>query len=187
MPTKNFFQLSLAPTCSSSFLYTTNKTPSQHATGMLLNCRTLQTTHDGMASGLCRHLRHLRHWMHDSMPSSPCEHLEHLGHLGHLGYLGIIGNLNTLNPYSLDTTPIDSYCRAFITEMNPEDGGVSEGYYIDNLLNHLSIATPLLPIERHIRQTALDGHGSPLVGETYIKWIDTQMGMTHLSPLLTDS
>jgi hypothetical protein len=91
--------------------------------------------------------------MHDGMPSSSC------GHLGHLGYLGIIGNLNTLNPSSLDTALTDSYCGVFITEMDPENLGPSEGYYVDNLLNPLSTATPLLP-------------------DPHIKQIDAQMGMT---------
>jgi hypothetical protein len=158
MPTKNFFQhLSLAPTCS-SFLYTTCKTPipfSSYLTGMLsncnpswlssgmmLNCRTLQTMHNGMPSSHCGHLRHLRHWMHNNMPSGPCIYLRHLSHLG---YLGIISNLDTLDPYSFDTTLIDSYHRAFITEMDPDNPGLSEGYFVDNLPDPLSIATPLLP------------------------------------------
>jgi hypothetical protein len=85
------------------------------------------------------------------MPSSLCIHLGHIGHIGHighlshLGYLSTIGNLNTLNPYPLATTLMDSYHRAFITEMDPNNPGLSEGYFTDNLLNPLPTTTPLLP------------------------------------------
>ena len=118
--------------------------------------------------------------MHD-MPSGHPGHLGHLSHLSHpshlshLGYLGTIGNLDTLNPYSLDPALADSPLEAFITELDPEDPGPSEGYYKDDLLDPIPINTPLLPpcLDRHYtsqthRQVldtldfpidALDGHG----------------------------
>jgi hypothetical protein len=65
------------------------------------------------------------------------------GHLGHLGYLGTIGNLDTLDPYSLDTALTDSPLEAFITKLDPEDPGPSEGYYKEDLLNPLSYCHPL--------------------------------------------
>jgi hypothetical protein len=110
------------------------------SSSMMLNCRTLQTMHD-MSNGHIRHLGHLRHQTYSGMPSGLYILLGHLGqlghpsHLGHLGYLSNIGNLNTLNPYSLTTTPIDSYFGAFITEMDPNDPGLIKGYFTDNLLN----------------------------------------------------
>jgi hypothetical protein len=85
-----------------------------------------------MSSGSCVLLEHLRQ-------------LGHSSHLGHLGYLSNISNLNTLDPYPLDTAPIDSYNGAFITEMNPDDPGPSEGYFTDKLLDPLPTDTPLLP------------------------------------------
>jgi hypothetical protein len=127
------------------------------SSGTMLNCRTLQTMHNDMSSS---HLRHLRHWTYSGMPSSLCIHLRHLGHpghLGHLGYLSIIGNLDILNPYPLTTTLIDDYHRAFITEMDPNDPGPSEGYFANNLLNPLSTATHLLP-DYYTSQTTLNGH-----------------------------
>jgi hypothetical protein len=87
------------------------------------------------------HLRHLgllsilSYWM-DDMPS---------GHFSHLVYLGTIGNLDTLDPIPLATTLTDSYHGAFITEMDPDDPGPLEGYFVDNSLDPLSTATPLLP------------------------------------------
>ena len=187
IPIKNFLQhLSLAPTCS-SFLYTTCKTPipfSSYITGTLLNCtfcfpkpssnitlncRTLQTTHDDMPSNHLKYLRHLRHWMHSGMPSDAyvlLRHPRHPSHPSHLSYLGTIDNPNTLNPYPLYTTPTDSYHRAFITEMPPNDPGPSEGYFTDNSLNPLPTATPLLPHytsqSPYISQIALDGHSSDI-------------------------
>jgi hypothetical protein len=89
------------------------------------------------------------------MPSSPCILIGHPSHPSHLGYLGNIGNLNTLNPYLPDPTPTDSYHRAFVIEMDPNDPGPLEGYFIDNLLNPLPIETPLLP---YISQAASSGH-----------------------------
>jgi hypothetical protein len=136
------------------------------SSGTMLNCRTAQTT-DNMASGHHGHLRHLRHlgifgyWM-DNMPSSHSSHLGHPSHLSHLGYLSTISNLNTLNPYLLATTPTDSYHGAFITKMDLNDPGLSEGYFVDNSLDPLPTATPLLPhyISQfpYTSQTALDGH-----------------------------
>jgi hypothetical protein len=126
--------------------------------------------HD-MPSGHDGHLRHLRllgilgYWM-DDMPSGHPGHLGHLSHLSHpshlshLGYLGTIGNLDTLNPYSLDPALADSPLEAFITELDPEDPGPSEGYYKDDLLNPLPIDTPLLlPClnQHYTRQIALKG------------------------------
>ena len=99
----------------------------------------------------------------DDMPSS---HLGHLGHLRHLSYLGTIGNLNNLDPYSLNTTPTDSSPKAFITELDPKDPGPSKGYYEDDSLNPIPIATPLLPTT------------PPSGGRTHIRQIDAWMGMT---------
>ena len=62
--------------------------------------------------------------------------------------------------------------------MDPKDLGPLEGYYVDNSLNPLPIATPLLPTEHYNRQTALDRHDSPLEGEPHIRQIDAQMGIT---------
>jgi hypothetical protein len=117
--------------------------------------------------------------MHDGMPNGLCGYLRHLGHLSHLSYLGTISNLDTLNSYSLNTTPTDSYYRAFIIKMDPKDSGLSEGYFTDNLLNPLPTATPLLPTQgAYTRQIALNGHGSPPEGEPHIRQIDAQMGIT---------
>jgi hypothetical protein len=81
-----------------------------------------------------------------------------------------ISNLNTLDPYPLTTALTDNYHKAFITEMDPDDPGPSEGYFMDNSLEPLPIATPLLSHytsqttpNRHSPDTsldALDGHGS---------------------------
>jgi hypothetical protein len=142
--------------------------------------------HNGMPSSPCKHLRHfgllrlLSYWTYNGMPSGPCRHLRHLGHLcylgtignlnplgtiGNLNTLGTIDNLNTFDPSLLDTALIDSYHGAFIIEMDPKDLCPSEGYYVDNLLNPLPTATPLL----------LDPH---------IRWIYAQMGMTQLDLLI---
>jgi hypothetical protein len=127
--------------------------------------------YDGMPSSPCKHLRHfgllrlLGYWTYNGMPSGPYRHLRHLGHLCYLGTIGnldplsTIGNLNTFDPSLLDTALIDSYHGAFIIEMDPKDLGSLEGYYVDNLLNPLPTATPLL----------LDPH---------IRWIYAWMGMT---------
>jgi hypothetical protein len=66
----------------------------------------------------------------------------------------------------LDTAPTDSPLEAFITELDPEDPGLSEGYYEDDSLNPLPIATPMLPMD------------PPSQGGLYIRQIDTWMGMT---------
>jgi hypothetical protein len=121
---------------------------------------------DDMPSSHHRHLRHLGllsilgYWM-DDMPSSHSGHLRHLSHLSHLGYLGTIGNLDTLDPYPLDSAPTDSPLKAFITKLDPEDPGLSEGYYEDDLLDPLPISTPLLPAT------------PPFEGGPYIRQIDT--------------
>jgi hypothetical protein len=130
----------------------------------MLNCRLTQTMYD-MPSDHVGHLRHLRHWMYSGMPSGPYIILRHLGqlghpsHLSHLGYLGNIGNLDTLDPYPLDSALIDSSLEACITELDPTDPGLLEGYYKDNLLNPLSTDTPLLPdyYISHTSQIALNG------------------------------
>jgi hypothetical protein len=96
----------------------------------------------------------------DDMPSS------YLGHLSHLGYLSTLSNLNILNPYTLDTIPTDSPLKAFITELDPKDPGPSKGYYEDDSLNPIPIATPLLPTT------------PPSGGRTHIRQIDAWMGMT---------
>jgi hypothetical protein len=194
MPTKNVFQTSsLAPAHSSyPFLYTVYKRPissyvtsmslncttldSQPSSGITLNCRTTQTM-DNMPSSHHRHLGHLRllsilsYWT-DDMPSGHSGHFRHLSHLGHLSYLGTIGNLNILDPYPLDSTLTDSPLEAFITELDPEDPDLPEGYYEDDLLDPLPIATPLLPV-------ALPSKGGP-----YIRQIDAQMGITQLNSLV---
>jgi hypothetical protein len=124
---------------------------SQPSSSMMLNCRTAQTM-DDMPSSYYRHLRHLgllrilSYWT-DDMPSGHLGHLRHLGHLGHLSYLSTISNLDILNLYSLDTAPTDSQPKAFITALDPKDPGLSKGYYADNLLNPIPIATPLLPTD----------------------------------------
>jgi hypothetical protein len=133
-----------------------------------LNYRLTQTMHD-MPSGHVRHLGHLRHlrhlrrWTYSGIPSGPyviLGHLRQLGHpshLGHLGHLGNISDLNTLNPYPLEPAPTDSQLEAFITELDPTDLGPSKGYYKDDLLNPLSIDTPLLLpcLNRHYTSQAL--------------------------------
>jgi hypothetical protein len=135
------------------------------SSGMMLNCRTAQTM-DDMPSSHHRHLRHLGllsilgYWM-DDMPSSHSGHLRHLSHLSHLGYLGTVGNLDTLDPYPLDSAPTDSPLKAFITKLDPEDPGLLEGYHEDDLLDPLSISTPLLPAT------------PPFEGGSYIRQIDT--------------
>ena len=93
------------------------------------------------------------------MNDMPSSHSGHLRHVSHLSYLSTISNLNILNPYPLDSAPTD---RAFITELNLEDPCLPEGYYEDDLLNPLPIATLLLLHYTsqfpHTSQTALDGH-----------------------------
>ena len=112
---------------------------------------------DNMPSSHHGHLRHLgllsilSYWM-DNMPS---------GHSSHLVYLGTIGNLDTLDPYPLDSAPTDSPLKAFITKLDPEDPGLLEGYHEDDLLDPLSISTPLLPAT------------PPFEGGSYIRQIDT--------------
>jgi hypothetical protein len=136
------------PLTSMSLNCTTLNPFPEPSSGMMLNCRLTQTMHDMPSShdGLLRHLGLLgilSYWM-DNMPSSHLGHLGHLSHLSHLGYLGTISNLNTLDPYSLEPTPTDSPLIAFITELDPECPGLSEGYYKDDLLDPLPIDTPLL-------------------------------------------
>jgi hypothetical protein len=132
---------------------------------------------DDMLSGYHRHLRHLRllsilsYWT-DDMPSSHLGHLRHPNHLGHLGYLSTLGNLDILNPSSLDTAPTDSQPEAFIIELNPKGPGPLEGYYMDDSLDPIPMATPLLPTI------------SPSKGRTHIRQTDAQMGMTQLNSLI---
>jgi hypothetical protein len=99
---------------------------------MLLNYRTAQTT--------------------DDMPSSHPGHLRHLRLLGHLSDLGTLSNLNTLDLYSLDLTLTDSPLQAFITEVDPTDSCLSEGYYEDDSLDPLPVTTPLLLTPRRPTQ-----------------------------------
>ena len=79
-------------------------------------------------------------------------------------------------PHSLNTAPPDSYCRAFITQMDPEDLGLSEGCFTDDLLIPLPMSSPLLPWPQDI--DALNGHSLSPWERMYIKQIDAQMGMT---------
>jgi hypothetical protein len=133
-----------------------SQTPSQNpSSSTTLNCNLAQTMHDMPSShvghlGHLRLLRHLGHWMYSSMPSSPYVVLRHLrqlrhpSHLSHLGHLGNIGDLDTLNPNPLNPAPTDSQLEAFITELDPMDPGLSEGYYKDNSLNPIPTDTPLI-------------------------------------------
>jgi hypothetical protein len=86
---------------------------------------------------------------------------KHPSHPSHLSFLSNIGILDTLNPTPHDTTPTDSHHKAFITEMDSNDPGLSEGYFADNSLNPLPTDTPLLPTHytsRHYtNQTTLNG------------------------------
>jgi hypothetical protein len=98
-------------------------------TGMLLNCRTAQTS--------CNMpVRHLEHWTYCRNPHyiilRHLRQLRHPSHLSHLSHLSNISDLDSLDPSSLDPTPTDSLPGAFITEMDPMDPGSSEGCYVDN-------------------------------------------------------
>jgi hypothetical protein len=160
MPIKNFFlSLSLTPTCSSPYyplLQSTdtslNCQPQNYhpMSSITLNCRLTQTMHD-MPSSHVRLLRHLRHWTYSDMPSSPYIILRHLRQLSYLGHLGNIDDLDTLDPYPLNPTPTDSQLEAFITEPDPMDPGLLEGYYEDDSLDPISTDTPLLLpcLDRH--------------------------------------
>jgi hypothetical protein len=70
--------------------------------------------------------------------------LRHLRQLSHLGHLGNIDDLDTLNPYPLNPTLTDSQLEAFVTELDPMDPGLSDGYYEDDSLDLISTDTPLL-------------------------------------------
>ena len=135
MPTKNFFPLSLAPTCSSHypFLYTTHKCPlscyltdtslncqplnyppSSDLTSTLLNCNSAQTSPYDMPSSLDEDLSLLGYWPDDMLSGhlDPLNPFGHLGHLGHLGYPGLLGHLGYLNILNLE--PIDLPLHMFI-------------------------------------------------------------------------